>query len=229
MTKNNKIVKKEDACIRKERKWMPKVYSNLEKENIRKKLYDAANESIFQKGIRKTTVDELVRKAGIPKGTFYLYYSSKEKLLFEVILEYHRKIEKEMMERCEKEGQDISIDKLADIIVDGILGTMNSCLRAILIPEEVEALMKKLPPDIVENHLKQDNEFMTQMLVKLQPNLSSENIEALGAAFHEIYFASFHRESIGEKNFREGIYLLTRGLLLQICENEGYSTLGKRR
>ena len=29
-----------------------------------------------KKGVKKTTVDELVKRVGIPKGTFYLFYPS---------------------------------------------------------------------------------------------------------------------------------------------------------
>ena len=38
-------------------------------------------------GIRRTMVDEIVKRVKIPKGTFYLFYPSKEMLLFEVIQE----------------------------------------------------------------------------------------------------------------------------------------------
>ncbi len=31
-----------------------------------------------EKGVKKTTVDELVKRVGIPKGTFYLFYPSKD-------------------------------------------------------------------------------------------------------------------------------------------------------
>ncbi|MDY4210978.1 MAG: TetR/AcrR family transcriptional regulator [Treponema sp.] len=34
--------------------------------------------------MKKTTVDELVKRTGIPKGTFYLFYPSKEILLFDI-------------------------------------------------------------------------------------------------------------------------------------------------
>lgn len=37
-----------------------------------------------EKGVKKTTVDELVKREGIPKGTFYLFYPSKEMLLYDV-------------------------------------------------------------------------------------------------------------------------------------------------
>ena len=95
---------------------MPKVYSDDEKIMIKKRLHDAANESLLKNGVRKTTVDALVQKAAIPKGTFYLFYKSKEELLFDVILEYHENIENEMLMKCRKAGNSLTADKLADIV-----------------------------------------------------------------------------------------------------------------
>ena len=66
---------------------MPKAYSDQEKEYIRKRLKEEAAKCLAQYGIKRTTVDEIVQRVKIPKGTFYLFYQSKEMLLFEVILE----------------------------------------------------------------------------------------------------------------------------------------------
>ena len=60
---------------------MPKQYSEKEKEIIKAELLHYAAECMGTYGIKKTTVDELVRLAKIPKGTFYLFYESKEMLL----------------------------------------------------------------------------------------------------------------------------------------------------
>ena len=61
---------------------MPKVYSDEEKKAIIERLKREANILMQEKGVKKTTVDELVKRAGIPKGTFYLFYPSKEMLLW---------------------------------------------------------------------------------------------------------------------------------------------------
>ncbi len=55
---------------------MPRTYSESEREFIRKKLTEEAVYCLERYGVRKTTVDELVKRAGIPKGTFYLFYRS---------------------------------------------------------------------------------------------------------------------------------------------------------
>ena len=56
---------------------MPRAYSDQERAYIRQRLHEEAILCIKQYGMRKTSVDELVRRVNIPKGTFYLFYPSK--------------------------------------------------------------------------------------------------------------------------------------------------------
>ena len=65
---------------------MPKSYSEQEREYIRNRLKEEAAKCLASYGVRRTTVDEIVRRVNIPKGTFYLFYPSKELLLFEDLL-----------------------------------------------------------------------------------------------------------------------------------------------
>jgi AcrR family transcriptional regulator len=46
-----------------------KVFENKKKKMSR--LYDAAYELFTSKGVHATVVDEIVRRAGMAKGTFY--------------------------------------------------------------------------------------------------------------------------------------------------------------
>lgn len=54
-----------------------------------------------QFGVKKTTVDELVKRVSIPKGTFYLFYPSKEQLFFDVFLDKHNAIQQTFFLRRE--------------------------------------------------------------------------------------------------------------------------------
>ncbi|MGH2709985.1 MAG: TetR/AcrR family transcriptional regulator [Actinomycetota bacterium] len=47
----------------------------------RKELMDAAVRVFTDKGISKTTVSDITDTAGVAKGTFYLYFDSKDQLL----------------------------------------------------------------------------------------------------------------------------------------------------
>ena len=50
---------------------MPKSYSEQEREYIRERLKEEAAQCLAKYGVRRTTVDEIVRRVKIPKGTFY--------------------------------------------------------------------------------------------------------------------------------------------------------------
>lgn len=54
-------------------------------DDRRKKIIANAARLFSAKGYHGTTVDEIVQATGIAKGTFYLYFESKEDLLVEVI------------------------------------------------------------------------------------------------------------------------------------------------
>ena len=57
---------------------MPAGFTEKEQEKIREELFLAGIKLIKEHGIQKTTVDKLTRSCGIAKGSFYLFYSSKE-------------------------------------------------------------------------------------------------------------------------------------------------------
>lgn len=53
----------------------------LKKEQKKQGLLDAAYALFLEKGVAKTSVDEIARGANVAKGTFYLYFRDKEHLL----------------------------------------------------------------------------------------------------------------------------------------------------
>ena len=98
---------------------MPKSYSEQEREYIRRRLKEEAASCLARYGVRRTTVDEIVRRVHIPKGTFYLFYPSKEVLLFEVIQEQQETINHKLyQEISEMAGTEVSAKRLADAIYE---------------------------------------------------------------------------------------------------------------
>lgn len=51
------------------------------KEDKRKRLLDAAYDLFIKDGVSNTTISQICEKAGIAKGTFYLYFTDKEDIL----------------------------------------------------------------------------------------------------------------------------------------------------
>jgi len=65
------------------------VLTRRERERLmhRKEIMDAAVEVFSKKGFFNATLDEIAQKAEFSKGTLYLYFSSKEELLYSILQE----------------------------------------------------------------------------------------------------------------------------------------------
>lgn len=65
------------------------MYHNFEKipEDKRKKIIDVCMEEFAKKGYEKASTNNIVKKAGIPKGTLFYFFGNKKKLYF-YILDY---------------------------------------------------------------------------------------------------------------------------------------------
>ncbi|MDY6012557.1 TetR/AcrR family transcriptional regulator [Clostridium sp.] len=61
-----------------------KVFLKKKKKEIN--LYNAAYELFKEKGINNTSIDEIVKKAGVAKGTFYLYFKDKYDVVNKLVL-----------------------------------------------------------------------------------------------------------------------------------------------
>lgn len=66
---------------------MPRAFTEVEKETIRRKLLEAGRACFQRYGLKKTTIEDLTKPAGIAKASFYLFFESKEALFIEVFME----------------------------------------------------------------------------------------------------------------------------------------------
>lgn len=70
---------------------MPR-FSDTEKKNIQQKLLTEGEKLFVVHGLKKVTIDELVKAANIAKATFYTFYESKEYLYLDIVQEIQKKI-----------------------------------------------------------------------------------------------------------------------------------------
>lgn len=194
---------------------MPKSYSEQEREYIRKRLKEEAAECLARYGVRRTTVDEIVKRVNIPKGTFYLFYKSKELLLFEVIQEQHENVNRRLYQTISAiAGSSFSAEKLTDVIFEFYKMTEKMPILKLLDIGEVELLIRKLPREVVEEHFQDDTDTIEKMFALL-PVKKEVDIKVISAAFHAIYFATLHKAEIGEQ-YDEAVRALIYGMVIQV-------------
>ena len=72
--------------------------SETNKLKKQKSLYDAAYELFTTKGINETAINDIVKGAGVAKGTFYLYFKDKYHIIDLIVLRKSSKVLKEAIE-----------------------------------------------------------------------------------------------------------------------------------
>ncbi len=204
----NKFSQKEVSAV-------PKSYSEQEKEYIRKRLKEEAAKCLAKYGVRRTTVDEIVKRVNIPKGTFYLFYKSKELLLFDVIQEQQENVNRELYQSISGIADtEFSAEKLTDVIFGFYKMTEKILILKMLDVNEVELLARKLPREIVEEHFQDDTDTIEKIFALL-PVKKEVDIKVVSAAFHAIYFATLHKAEIGEEEYDEALRILIYGIVTQ--------------
>ncbi|WP_066306880.1 TetR/AcrR family transcriptional regulator [Bacillus sp. FJAT-29814] len=74
------------------------------KEYTRNLLITSAIELFKQQEYQKTTIDEIAKKAGVSKPTFFAYFRSKEQILYEFDLQQLEAFELYMKEQLNSQG-----------------------------------------------------------------------------------------------------------------------------
>lgn len=194
---------------------MPKAYSAEEKEYIRQQLKKEALDCLVRYGVRKTTVDELVRRVHIPKGTFYLFYPSKEVLLFDAVNEVHDAIQKRLIEDLTALGGAATADDVIDSIYEYFVELDRTRLTGILMHGDFELMIRRLPQKEVEQHFLKDQEAMKELFT-LFPEIAGKPLKLYECALRAVFMTVFHKREIGEEHYYETVKLMLKGIIGQM-------------
>jgi AcrR family transcriptional regulator len=198
---------------------MPKSFSDHERAIIQERLMDEAESCLSQYGIRKTTVEELTRRANIPKGTFYLFYETKELLFYDVFNRFHDEMHDRYLSEMEKMEDDIDADKMTEFIFSMYKETKASFILNFLTSGEMELLIRKLPPELAQAHAEKDN-LSVEKLLYLVPGIKANKVRVLSAALRAIFMAMLHEQEIGTDVFDDALKILIRGVVNQMFAEE---------
>lgn len=81
----------------------------------KRQLYQCAMKLFRERGFDRVSVDEIVREAGMAKGTFYIYFNTKSDIILEMLRQYDTYYDQIMAGLPD----DLSIDQQMEEIVKG--------------------------------------------------------------------------------------------------------------
>lgn len=193
-------------------------YSIQEKELVRKNLKLESRDCLGLYGVRRTSVDELVARVNIPKGTFYLFYPSKEELLYEVICDYIIELHSKFYESASSIGK-LTWNSFSEIAFSIFEEASKSFLVQVAKNNEMEYLFRKLPENKVRENEKQIEDISGQV-VNYLPVEGSQKLYELLSSFKILFYSSLNINEVGEDLYYKSLRMLLNGIALQFLDRE---------
>ena len=142
---------------------MALAFTKEQEKEIVSRLKKAAREGIAKAGMRKTTVDTLVQAAGISKGAFYKFYTSKELLFFELLEDLHTEVYTIAAGVLVENAALPPVDRTAKAVLAAcrIMGESKLLAFAAL---EATDLLRSIPHEVLEEHYHSDEVHIRALL-----------------------------------------------------------------
>ena len=146
---------------------MPAGFSPQERARIVEKLLATAAGLFTTQGVRKTTLDELVRPAGIAKSSFYAFFDSKEALYLELMNRQVPELHARLVASLRGDDPTDVVRRVIRSSID-VLRTNALYHRLITHPDELEAVSRRLSTEDLARNMRLLQEPIIEFLRQAQ-------------------------------------------------------------
>ncbi|MGO9410606.1 MAG: TetR/AcrR family transcriptional regulator [Spirochaetia bacterium] len=193
---------------------MARAFTETEKERIGAALIRAVSESISEKGLKKTSIDHLVKAARISKGAFYLFYDSKEMLVLDAIRSVQDVARARLLKILEPPKKNPR-----EVMAKFVAGLFDVFEEFPFMKEMAQAdvmmdLLRSLPEEAIENEFESDEHFFESFHKKLLEGKIIHNVDkkVIGGLPRMILALIMNRQMIGGDRFNKLKALLIAGI-----------------
>lgn len=175
-------------------------FTETEKSHIRDQLMKAGREWFARQGLKKTSIEDLTRSAGIAKSSFYGFFGSKEELYMGLVME----------ERGRLRGEISAVS----LVGDG-RGAVERFLRAVVRefetnpltrrlathPEEWQAVTRRVPPEVMKANVEDSTDAVSYFIRAGQEAgvVSDGDPEILAGVIRSVVVLTIHKDDIGRE------------------------------
>ncbi|MDN9012019.1 TetR/AcrR family transcriptional regulator [Brevibacillus laterosporus] len=179
----------------------------------KKILFNCGRELFHSKGFKDTNIADIAKMAGIAVGTFYNYYSSKEKLFFEIYMKENKEFKKRIVESLDLSQDPVTLVRK---IVEQNISSMSS--NKILKEWYNRDFFRELEHHYEE--VKEDDDSIRSLYTGLFRKWKAEgeirddiDDELLPAFFDSLAYIDTHKEEIGVHHFPQLIQYLAEFIM----------------
>lgn len=196
---------------------MAKSFTERERTLIRRKLLDAARMALPRTGFRRTPIEDLCREVGISKGSFYLFFETKEALWIAVLGEAEAELRHAIRAELAKDTAG-RLQRVLSVIFGA--AQTHPALRAMADADDLAWLTRALPKEMLEMARADDDRFFGEVWVELQRRGdATEQVDAVTfAGIAPMALAlSQQRALIGTDRASQVIQLAMEGLAARLA------------
>jgi AcrR family transcriptional regulator len=183
---------------------MPQIFDEAGREKMRVLLLDNGFELIKKYGLKKTSISDIAKSAGIATGTFYNFFKNKEEFVYQIVV-HKREQSKALLVELTKDGK---LDKNAFKTYLTTLYTSDNNIFEYLSESEISQLKARWPEDYWRSSTN-DQATIKRMLKMLKDPSPNYNWKVLGNLFKSLALIGHGKEQLYPDKYAETIELFS--------------------
>ncbi|SET46857.1 transcriptional regulator, TetR family [Oceanobacillus limi] len=200
---------------------MAKGFTDQEKKQITDQLIREGKRLFSTYGVKKTSIGQLTKAVGIAQGSFYQFFSSKEVLFFEILEIEEAAIKQKLMD--EFDLQNITKQSFKEMLLYSLeLIEEHPIVKSLFYQEDVEQIIRKLPPEVIEEHIKRDEDVLDPFIQLWQTKgiLVNKDPQVITGTVRAFFTMLLHKKEIGEDVYPMVVDLLAESLAEGLISEE---------
>jgi AcrR family transcriptional regulator len=199
---------------------MPRGFSERQKDLIRQRLIQQGDKLFSAYGLKKTSVEELARAAGISKGAFYLFYGCKEELFMDVTELAEQRYRQALLSAIDVPGPSARA-RLVTVLQKAFALLKSVPLLQSLTGSDYDLLFRKISADKLQQHLASDRIFFDEFVTRCREagipiRVRSDEISGL---LYPLVISILHEDDLGPNAYHGSTDVLLE-LIAAFCLGE---------
>lgn len=184
------------------------TFTETEKTHIRERLMEAGRELFAVRGIKKTSIEDLTRPAGIAKSSFYAFFDSKEVLYLELLMAERRR----MAEELTLPAVGGARETIRHFLRAAIREIESSALtrRVITHPEEWRMVVRRVSPEQMEANIAESTLATLSFIREGQESgeIIAASPEVIAGLVRAVVVLTTHKDDIGRDIYPEVLEMM---------------------
>ena len=184
---------------------MAPTFTDSEKNQIRQQLLDTGRELLATYGLKKTSIEDLTRPAGIAKSSFYAFFDSKEALYLELLMMERRRMREEIAARFP--ATDDARETIAQFLRVAVREIEANALtrRVIAQPEEWQMIARRVSQEQIEANIAESTLTALSFIREGQESgqIIAAKPEVIAGVVRAVVVLAQHKDDIGRDIFPE--------------------------